>query len=65
MIVKAKSPVDQNADPVRHPSCAGILEQSRGARNQVGIVLLYQPARLHRLPESIPGLLKCLKIPPL
>ncbi len=42
---------------------AGILEQSMGARNQVGIGLTYRPARLHRLVESIPGLLKCLKIP--
>jgi hypothetical protein len=28
-------------------SCAGILEQSMGARNRVGIGLLYWPARLH------------------
>ncbi len=35
-------------------SCAGILEQSMGPRNQVEIVLLYQPARLHWLAESIP-----------
>jgi hypothetical protein len=34
--------------------CAGILEQSMGARNQVGIGLSYRPARLHRLAESIP-----------
>ncbi len=45
---------------------AGILEQSMGARNRVGIGLLYLPARLHRLCgidslESIPGLLKSLK----
>ncbi len=48
--------------------CAGILEQSMGARNRVGIGLSYRPARLHRLAESIslesiPGLLKSLKIP--
>jgi hypothetical protein len=42
---------------------AGILEQSMGARNQVGIGLPYRPARLHRLAESIPGLFKSLKIP--
>jgi hypothetical protein len=36
-----------------------------GARNRVGIGLLYRPARLHRLAELIPGnpgLLKSLKI---
>jgi hypothetical protein len=32
----------------------GILEQSMGARNRVGIDLSYQPARLHRLAESMP-----------
>jgi hypothetical protein len=41
---------------------AGILEQSMGAKNQVAIGLSYRPARLHRLAESIPGLLKSLKI---
>jgi hypothetical protein len=41
---------------------AGILEQSMGARNRVGIGLSHWPARLHRLAESIPGLLKSLKI---
>jgi hypothetical protein len=30
-----------------------------------GIGLSYRPARLHRLAESIPGLLKSLKIPTL
>jgi hypothetical protein len=35
-------------------ACAGILEQSMGARNRVGIGLSYWPARLHRLEESIP-----------
>ncbi len=30
------------------------LEQSVGARNRVGIWLLYRPARLHRLAESLP-----------
>jgi hypothetical protein len=33
-----------------------------GARNRVGIGLLYRPAGLHRLPELIPGLHKRLKI---
>ncbi len=42
-------------------TCAGILEQSKGVRNQVGIGLSYPSARLHRLAESIPGLLKGLK----
>jgi hypothetical protein len=34
--------------------CAGILEQSVGARNRVGIWLSYRPARLHRMAELIP-----------
>jgi hypothetical protein len=42
---------------------AGILEQSKGARNRLGVGLSYLPARLNRLAESIPGLLKSLKIP--
>ncbi len=43
----------------RKVQCAGIIEQSMGAsRNRVGIGLSYRPARLHRLAESIPGLLK-------
>ncbi len=42
-------------------SSAGILEQSMGARNRVGTGLSYRPARLRRLAESIPGLLKSLK----
>jgi hypothetical protein len=32
---------------------AGILEQSMGARNRVGIGLSHWPARLHRQAESI------------
>jgi hypothetical protein len=40
---------------------AVILEQSMGARNQVGIGLPYWAATLNRLAESIPGLLKSLK----
>jgi hypothetical protein len=42
---------------------AGILEQSMGARNRVGIGLSYRPGRLHWPAESIPGLRKRLKIP--
>jgi hypothetical protein len=38
--------------------CAGIFKQSMEARNREGIGLLYRPARLHRLAESILGLLK-------
>jgi hypothetical protein len=34
----------------------------RGARNRVGIGLSYRPARLHRLVESIPGILKRLQV---
>jgi hypothetical protein len=34
--------------------CAGIFKQSMWARNQVGIELLYWPARLHMLTELIP-----------
>ncbi len=45
--------------------CAGILEQSMWSWNRVGIGLSYRPARLHRVAESIPGLLKSLKIPSL
>jgi hypothetical protein len=30
------------------------FEQSKGARNRVGIGLSYRPARLHRLAELIP-----------
>ncbi len=41
---------------------AGIFEQYMGVRNQVGIGLSYRLARLHRLAESIPGLLQCIKI---
>ncbi len=39
-------------------TCTEILEKSMGAMNRVGIGLSYRPARLHRLPEPIPGLLK-------
>ncbi len=33
---------------------AGIFKHLKGARNRVGIRLLYRPARLHRLEELIP-----------
>jgi hypothetical protein len=36
-----------------------------GARNKVGIGFSYRPARLQRLAESIPWLLKSFKIPSL
>ncbi len=36
-------------------SSAGILEQSMGARNRVGIGFSYRPARLQSLAELIPG----------
>ncbi len=39
---------------IRRLNCAGIFEQSMGARNRVGIGLSYRPARLQRLAESIP-----------
>jgi hypothetical protein len=48
---------------IAHGHRVRILEQSMGARTRVGIGLLYQPARLHRLAKSIPGLLKSLKMP--
>jgi hypothetical protein len=49
-----------------HNLCAGILEQSKGTKNQVGIKLSYRPARLHRLAgyrslEWIHGLIKRLQ----
>jgi hypothetical protein len=50
---------------VRRMLCAEILEQSMGVRNRVGIRLSYRPARLYRQGESIPKLLKSLKIPSL
>ncbi len=52
---------------------AVFLEQSMGAGNQVGIVLLYRPTRLHRLvgrydnwvPLRFPAPIDCSKIPAL
>ncbi len=41
-------------DPSGFFSSAGILEQSMGAGNRLGVGLSYRPARLHRLAESIP-----------
>jgi hypothetical protein len=40
--------------PSGRTSSDGILEQSIGARNRVGIGLSFRPARLNRLAESIP-----------
>jgi hypothetical protein len=45
--------------------CLKFFFKSLEARNRVGIGLSYRPARLHRLAESIPGLLKSFKIPDL
>ncbi len=44
-------------------NCAGIFKQNMGARNCVGIGILYRPARLHSPEELVPwnqflGLLK-------
>jgi hypothetical protein len=36
-------------------NCPEFFKQSMGARNRVGIGLLFRPARLHRMAESIPG----------
>ncbi len=60
--------------PPAYAACAGILEQSVGPRNQVGIGFSCRPARLHTVYmyvggidslESISGLHRSLKIPPL
>jgi hypothetical protein len=59
--------------PKRKKSSAGILEQSTGARNRVGIGLSYRPAGLHRLEDryynSVPTCflahIDCYKIPAL
>ncbi len=48
---------------IKCDTSVGILEQSMGARNRVGIGLSYRPAWPHRLAESIPGILKSIKIP--
>jgi hypothetical protein len=42
---------------------AGIIKQSIGARNRVGIGLSYRPARLHSLAEfgSLESILRLLK----
>jgi hypothetical protein len=52
----------KNLRPLRE-TYAAFLEQSKGARNPEGTELSNRPARLHRLAESIPGLLKGFKIP--
>ncbi len=61
-----------NREPFYDRNCAGILEQSMGARNRGGIGLSYRPARLHITQtggivssETIAKPLKCLKIPSL
>jgi hypothetical protein len=45
--------------------CVGILEQSMGLETEYIKVCRTGPPYFHRLPESIPGLLKTLKIPAL
>jgi hypothetical protein len=52
---------NENAER-RKVSLSWNFKQSMGARNRVGTGLSYRPARLHRLAESILGLLKSLKI---
>jgi hypothetical protein len=37
----------QNNETDLQDNCAGILEQSMGARNRAGIELSYRPARQH------------------
>ncbi len=41
--------------------CAGIVEQSVGARNRLGIGLSHRPARLHRLSETFLAISKKFK----
>ncbi len=43
----------RNSSLASQSSSGGILEQSMGAKNRVGIGLSYRPERLHRLAESI------------
>jgi hypothetical protein len=52
----------QNSTEQVQCTSALISKQSMGARNRVGIGLSYRPARLHRLAELFPGLLKSFKI---
>jgi hypothetical protein len=44
--------------PLQLVHSAGIFKQSMGARNRVEIGFSYRPARIHRLAELIPRLLK-------
>jgi hypothetical protein len=53
----------QNRQNTAVLSCAGILEQSTGSMNQVGRGLQATQAGGFDSLESIPGLLKILKIP--
>ncbi len=43
----------QESIPPTYVACAGIFEQSMGARNQVGKGFSYRPARLHRLAVEV------------
>jgi hypothetical protein len=49
-----RSPGIDSAAYVAWQAGAGIIEQSMGARNGVGIGLSNRPARLHSLAKSIP-----------
>ncbi len=58
---------EQKSIPPAYEAYAGIFKQSIRARNRVGILLSYRPARLHRLAEFIPwnrflGSMNVLKI---
>jgi hypothetical protein len=53
----------RNSSLILATTSAGVLEQSMGATNRVGIELSYRPGRMHRLAESIPGLLEGLEMP--
>jgi hypothetical protein len=52
LILRVSSPCGKNSKIFL--LWAGILKQSMGTRNLVGIGLSYRPARLHRLAEFIP-----------
>ncbi len=49
----SRSPLGRQCDWLL-VDCAGILEQSTGAKNRERIGLSYRPARLHRLADSLP-----------
>ncbi len=57
--------VPEESIPPPYVDCAGILEQSMGTRNRVGIGLSYRAARLDKLGSSTHFLapIDCYKIP--